>query len=112
MSNKRKDQLLTTAERKFRFFKHLRTYLAMSIFFVLLNIVTSAGYFWAIYPILGWGLGIVMEYFSLFGPWRDADTYPDEVNDYDPLDLDTFPDRSIETQQPPSRPSYRKEDLI
>jgi len=28
---------------------------------VLLNLVVSPGYFWAIYPMLGWGLGLLLH---------------------------------------------------
>ncbi len=112
MSRKRKDQPQTIAKRKLRFFKHLRTYLAMSIFFVLLNIVGGSNHFWAIYPILGWGLGVGMEYLSLFGPLKDNDDSLQDALDYDPLDLDSFPSKTKESPPAPNQPSYREEDLI
>lgn len=37
---------------------HLISYLAVNGFLVAINLITSAGYFWAIFPILGWGLGL------------------------------------------------------
>jgi hypothetical protein len=52
---------------KKKFFKHLNTYLVMTIFFVLLNMVTSPGRWWFIFPVLGWGIGIALEYVNLFG---------------------------------------------
>lgn len=49
------------------FYSHLASYLVMSIFFVLLNMFSDSGHFWAIYPILGWGIGVAFHAFSVFG---------------------------------------------
>ena len=43
------------------FGEHLRTYLAVCGLLVAIWALTGAGYFWPIWPILGWGLGIVMH---------------------------------------------------
>ncbi len=40
---------------------HLIPYLAVSVFLVLLNLVTTPRYFWSVYPILGWGLGVTID---------------------------------------------------
>ncbi len=40
---------------------HLIPYLAVSVFLILLNLVTTPGYFWSVYPILGWGLGVTTD---------------------------------------------------
>lgn len=44
----------------------------MSLFFVALNLMTS-GNFWAIWPIMGWGIGVAMQGLSLYGPLKDPD---------------------------------------
>ncbi len=109
--SRRKDKAnKSLAERRQDFFKHFRTYLAMSIFFVVLNVLTPTGHFWAIYPILGWGLGVLMEYWSLFGPMKDTD---EALDLEDPLDLDDFnrPQRQQTAPQVPGK-GYREEDLI
>jgi hypothetical protein len=54
-------------ERKKKFYTHLNTYLVMTIFFVLLNMFTSPGRWWFIFPVLGWGIGIALEYLNIFG---------------------------------------------
>ncbi|MFM6198162.1 MAG: 2TM domain-containing protein, partial [Dolichospermum sp.] len=36
-------------------------FMAINGFLVLLNLVVSPGYFWAIYPMLGWGLGLLLH---------------------------------------------------
>jgi hypothetical protein len=50
------------AKRKNAFIRfHLIPYLAVSVFLVLLNLATTPRYFWSIYPILGWGLGVTID---------------------------------------------------
>lgn len=109
MARRKKDR--SPAEKKRDFIKHLRVYLAMSIFFVVLNVMTSSGNFWAIWPIMGWGIGVVMEGLSVYGPLRDRE---DEYESDDFFDINNnrpnFEDR---VPRPEARPqAYRDEDLV
>ncbi|MEL6141949.1 MAG: 2TM domain-containing protein [Bacteroidota bacterium] len=106
-NHRRGDEHLTIPERKAKFTKHLRTYLVMSVFFVLINLVTSPFHFWAIYPILGWGVGIVMEYTSLYGPLRDKEEELTEEFDINDQPLDPMELREVE-----QKPLYRDKDLV
>ncbi|MBD2278178.1 MULTISPECIES: 2TM domain-containing protein [Nostocales] len=56
----KKEQMSNSQQRK-DFKSHLFAFLAINGFLVLLNLVVSPGYFWAIYPILGWGLGLLLH---------------------------------------------------
>ena len=53
------------------FYSHLFTYVVISIFLVALNVFTMWGdshfFFWAAFPILGWGLGVIFHGFDVFG---------------------------------------------
>ena len=55
------------------FYIHLTQYLIIIPALFALNIWQTIGYFWAVYPALGWGLGlllhalVVFERFSPFG---------------------------------------------
>lgn len=50
------------AKRRSKFIRfHLMPYVAVSIFLILLNLVTTPRYFWSVYPILGWGLGVTID---------------------------------------------------
>lgn len=40
---------------------HLRIYLTFVVFFVLLWALTGGGYFWPIWPALGWGIGVATQ---------------------------------------------------
>jgi hypothetical protein len=56
----KKEQMSNSQQRK-DFKSHLFAFLAINGFLVLLNLVVNPGYFWAIYPILGWGLGLLLH---------------------------------------------------
>lgn len=47
-------------KRRKSFFDHLTSYLAVNSFLVILNLITG-DFFWAIFPILGWGLGVFFD---------------------------------------------------
>ncbi len=55
------------AKRAFRV--HLAVYLAVNALLVLIWAVTSAAYFWPVWPMLGWGLGVAAHAVSVYlGP--------------------------------------------
>ena len=90
-------------KRRRKFYSHLITWVVMSVFFILLNLVTS-DYFWAIFPILGWGIGVAFHGIQIFtNEWEDSEIDreyerlkkrksmmygEDENNSYDPEDRD------------------------
>ena len=49
------------------FFGHLAVFLATSIFFLVINLATFDGEFWFFYPMFGWGIGLLIHYFAVFG---------------------------------------------
>ena len=54
-----------TVEERLGFYIHLTCYVLVNSFFVFLNL-KNGGYFWAIYPIAGWGIGLVFHGLSVF----------------------------------------------
>lgn len=48
--------------RRAKFQRDLIVYVATNAFFVLIWLVASRGYFWPIWPILGWGIGMFFEW--------------------------------------------------
>jgi len=50
---------------KRRFYTHVISWAIMSVFFILLNIFTS-NFFWAIFPILGWGIMLAFHGIRVF----------------------------------------------
>ena len=55
--------------KKREFYRHLRTYLAFSIFFFVLNALTDFGDWWFYWPVLGWGLAVLIQGLSVVGPF-------------------------------------------
>ena len=60
------------------FYIHLGIYAIINLFLIVLNLITSPAYFWAIWPLLGWGVGVgahAVVTFGLFGigspAWED-----------------------------------------
>ena len=55
------------------FYTHLIIYIAVVGFLFALNIIRSSNHFWAIWPAIGWGIGVIFhalnvyEVFNLFG---------------------------------------------
>ncbi len=102
----------TLREKKIEFRRHLRTYLVMSAFFVVLNFVTIGSLGWAIWPILGWGIGVLMQAMSLYGPLADPEeVHPTESSADRGTPLPDLRDEELELRELERRP-YRDEDLV
>lgn len=104
---------LSTSQKKIKFRKTLRSYLGFSIFFIVLNIFGGSNHFWAIYPIMGWGIGVIFEYSSLYGPLKDP--YVEE--EYEEFDLNRDrPNRRDRRRAEPlmhdNGRGYREEDMV
>ncbi|MBN3963575.1 2TM domain-containing protein [Nostoc sp. NMS8] len=52
--------------RRRAFWTHVISFLAVNLFLILLNLITSPSYFWAIFPVLGWGLGLFFHWWSVY----------------------------------------------
>jgi Domain of unknown function (DUF1707)/2TM domain len=50
--------------------EHVRAYVAVNVMLVAIWALTGAGYFWPIWPILGWGVGVVADAGRLGRPCR------------------------------------------
>ncbi len=49
------------AEAKYGFFVHAAVYAAVMIFLVIINLVTSPGTIWFIWPLIGWGFAVALH---------------------------------------------------
>ncbi|WP_413533437.1 histidine kinase [Empedobacter brevis] len=49
-----------------KFYTHLGTYLVISLFLFILNLVTSNGHWWFYWPVLGWGLAVGLNAVKVF----------------------------------------------
>jgi hypothetical protein len=51
---------------------HLITYVIVNIFLIGLNIATPGSHPWSLYPLLGWGMGVMLDGAATFG-WIDSE---------------------------------------
>ena len=49
------------------FYFHLVTYIVVNAVLVVINLLTSPEYLWFIWPIIGWGVGLLIHAFTVFG---------------------------------------------
>lgn len=59
------DEGALRAREKFR--GHLVRYVIVNLFLVGIWLVTGAGHFWPAYPILGWGIGVSLHAWQVYG---------------------------------------------
>jgi hypothetical protein len=48
------------------FYTHLAVYLAVNTLLFLINMITSPGTLWFIWPLMGWGLAVALQALSVF----------------------------------------------
>ena len=53
-------------EAKFGFKIHLLVYVLVSALLIFINLNGSTEYFWAKWPLLGWGIGIVFHWLAIY----------------------------------------------
>jgi len=56
---------MTSKRSKIGFGYHLTAYLAINAILIWINIDTSPEYFWAQWPIIGWGIGLAFHGLSV-----------------------------------------------
>lgn len=52
------------------FYVHLGVYLAVNLGLFLINYLTSRGNWWFYWPLIGWGIAVVIHAFTVFGVER------------------------------------------
>lgn len=66
------EQLRRRAVRRLRvragFWSHLLMFLTVNTVIVVIWAVTSGGFFWPVFPIVGWGIGLIANAWDAFGP--------------------------------------------
>lgn len=49
------------AEAKYGFFVHAAVYAAVMVLLVIINVLTSPGAIWFIWPLIGWGFAVALH---------------------------------------------------
>lgn len=61
-----KKQQMSNHQKRQEFKSHLIGFMIVNGFLILLNLFTSSSYFWAIFPLLGWGLGLFFHWMNAY----------------------------------------------
>ncbi len=62
-----REQAIERLKKKRDFKVHVLMYVSVNAFLVVIWAVTGAGFFWPIFPILGWGIGVVANAWDVYG---------------------------------------------
>ncbi len=60
-------QALKRLQHKRAFRMQVFWYVAVNALLVIIWAVTDSGFFWPIFPIAGWGIGIVSQAYGIYG---------------------------------------------
>jgi len=60
------------AKKKLDFYNHVIVYVVVIAFLFAINLITSSGYLWAVWPMLGWGIGLILHGVTVY--MRSDDT--------------------------------------
>jgi len=61
-----REKALAQIKRKREFGAHLLTFVLVNALLIVIWAVTGAGFFWPIFPLLGWGIGLAFHAFKTF----------------------------------------------
>ncbi len=61
-----RDQAKKKAEEKAGFIIHFVSYILVNIFLISVNILTYRGHIWFVWPLFGWGVGLIFHFLGVF----------------------------------------------
>jgi hypothetical protein len=62
-----REQAVSQLKKKRDFRAHIFIYVAVNAMLVVIWAVTGSGFFWPIFPILGWGVGVAANAWDVYG---------------------------------------------
>jgi hypothetical protein len=71
----KRELALKRLKKRRDFAAHLLMYIMVNSFLVVIWAITGAGFFWPVFPIVGWGIGVVMNAWDV---WR-GDYFSEEA---------------------------------
>ena len=72
-----RDRAVKQLKKRRDFMSHLLVYVLVNSFIVLIWAITnSGGFFWPIFPMVGWGIGVVMNAWDV---WHSAEFDEDQI---------------------------------
>ncbi|OGT44608.1 MAG: hypothetical protein A3E82_04725 [Gammaproteobacteria bacterium RIFCSPHIGHO2_12_FULL_38_11] len=64
--NKKDHLLWKIAKGRLGFRRNFQSYIVINLFLIAVWYFTGQGHFWPLWVILGWGLGLVIQYLQVF----------------------------------------------
>lgn len=64
---KQEREVRKQVKRMKKFYDSLAIYLAIMLLLLVINLLSSPGYLWVVWPAMGWGIAIVLEALNVFG---------------------------------------------
>ena len=61
-----RERAVKQLKKKRDFYGHLLAYISVNTMLVVIWSMTSHGFFWPVFPLLGWGIGVVMNAWDVF----------------------------------------------
>jgi hypothetical protein len=62
-----REEAVSRLKKKRDFRAHVFIYVAVNVMLVVIWAVTGSGFFWPIFPILGWGVGVAANAWDVYG---------------------------------------------
>jgi hypothetical protein len=62
-----REQAITRLKKKRDFLTHVVIYVLVNAMLVVIWLVTGSGFFWPIFPIVGWGIGVAANAWDVYG---------------------------------------------
>ena len=66
MTEEQRQGAIRRIRAKREFWLHFATYVAVNALLVVIWAMTSPSYFWPVWPMLGWGIGVVAHAVSVY----------------------------------------------
>ncbi len=61
-----RERAIKRLKKRRDFYGHLLIYVLVNAFLVVIWALTDDGFFWPVFPIVGWGIGVVMNAWDVF----------------------------------------------
>ena len=62
-----REEAISRLKKKRDFRSHVFIYVAVNTALVAIWAITGAGFFWPVFPILGWGIGVAANAWDVYG---------------------------------------------
>lgn len=75
-----RNEAVASLEAKREFKGHLLAYVLVNTLLIIIWAMTGAGFFWPIFPLLGWGIGMMFHAWDVYGSRPSEDEIRREMD--------------------------------